>query len=56
MCVFVLVFTHQFILCVAHSSFHAHQVSHCCEEKGGAEELNIPRGNLCLKGGGMSEV
>ena len=28
----------------------------CCEEKGGAEELNIPRGNLYLKEDGMSEV
>ena len=27
-CVFVLVFTHQFISCVARSSFRAHQVSH----------------------------
>ena len=28
MCVFVLVLMHQFILRVARSSFHAHQVSH----------------------------
>ena len=29
MCVFVLVFTHQFISHITRSSFHAHQVSQC---------------------------
>ena len=45
---------HDMLLCNCQGSFQIQ--GFCCEEKGGAEELNIPRGYLYLKEDGMSEV
>ena len=45
---------HNTLLCNCQGSFQIR--GFCCEDKGGAEELNIPGGNLYLKGDGMSEV
>ena len=45
---------HDMLLCNCQGSFQIQ--GFCCEDEGGAEELNIPGGYLYLKDDGMSEV